>query len=58
LGKPEGTRPLGRLRRRWKNNIKMDVQEMGYEGVDRIYLTQDIDQWRALVNTVIYLRVP
>jgi hypothetical protein len=43
VGKPEGKRPLGRLRRRWEDNIKMDLQEVGYEGMDRIELAQDRD---------------
>jgi hypothetical protein len=51
-GKPEGKRPLGRSRRRWKNNIKMDHREIGLGGMDCIDLTQDRDQWRALVKTV------
>jgi hypothetical protein len=57
-GKPEGKRPLGRPRRRWVNNIKMDLEEIGWNGMDWIELAQDRDQWRALVNTVINLRVP
>jgi hypothetical protein len=56
--KPEIKRPLGRLRRRWVDNIKVDHREIGWDGVDRIDLAQDRDQWRALVNTVINLRVP
>jgi hypothetical protein len=52
VGKPEGKRPLGRPRRRWVDNIKMDLREIGWDGVDWIDLTQDRDQWRALVNTV------
>jgi hypothetical protein len=58
MGKPEGKRPLGRPRRRWEENIKMDLQEVGCWGVDWIDLAQDRDRWRALVNTVINLRVP
>jgi hypothetical protein len=58
MGKPEGQRPLGRPTRRWEDNIKMDVQKVGYEGVDWIELGQDRDRWRALVNTVMNLRVP
>jgi hypothetical protein len=57
VGKPEGRRPLGRLRRRWENNIKMDLKEVG-GGVDWIDLAQDRDRWRALVNAVKRLRVP
>jgi hypothetical protein len=51
-------RPLGRPRRRWVDNIKMDLREKGWDGVDWIYMAQDRDQWRALVNTVLILRVP
>jgi hypothetical protein len=58
VGKPEGKRPLGRPRRRWVDNIKMDLRETGWNGMDWIKLAQDRDQWRALVNTVIKLRVP
>jgi hypothetical protein len=55
--KPEGKRPLGRPRRRWVDNIKMNLREIGWDGVDWIELAQDKDQWRALVNTVMNLRV-
>jgi hypothetical protein len=58
VGKPVGKRPLGRPRRRWVNNIKMDLRQMGWDVIDWIDLTQDSDQWWALVNTVINLRVP
>jgi hypothetical protein len=58
VGKPEGKRPLGRLRRRWEDNIRMDFGEIGWGGMDWIDLAQDKDQWSALVNTVINLRVP
>jgi hypothetical protein len=58
VGKPEGRRPLGRPRRRWENNIKMDLMEIGFGDVDWIHLAQDWDRWRALVNTVMSLRVP
>jgi hypothetical protein len=58
LGKPEGNRPLGRPRRRWVDNIKMDLREIGWGGIDWIDLAHDRDQWRALVNTVMNLRVP
>jgi hypothetical protein len=58
LGKPEGKIPLGRPRRMWVNNIKMDIREIGRDVVDWIDLAQDRDQWRALVNTVMNLRVP
>jgi hypothetical protein len=54
----EGKRPLGRPRRRWEDNIKMDRREMGWGGMEWIDLAQDRDQWRALVNTVMNLRVP
>ena len=57
-GKPEGKRPLGRPRRRWEDNIKMVLQEVGCEGVDWIELVQDRDRWRALVTAVMNLRVP
>jgi hypothetical protein len=53
-----GKRPLGRPRRRWVNNIKMDLREIGWDAVDWIDLAQDRDQWRALVNMVMNLRVP
>jgi hypothetical protein len=56
--KPEGKRPLGRSRRRWVDNIKMDLREIGWDDMDWIDLAQDRDQWRALVNTVMNLRVP
>jgi hypothetical protein len=58
VGKPEGRRPLGRPRRRWENNIKMDLREVGWGDVDWIDLAQDRDRRRALVNTVMNLRVP
>jgi hypothetical protein len=58
VGKPEGKRPLGRPRRRWMGNIKIDLREIGWDGMDWIDLAQDRDQWRALVNTVMNLRVP
>ena len=57
VGKPEGKRPLGRLRHRWEDNIKMDLWEVGGSG-DWMELAQDRDRWRALVNTVMNLRVP
>ena len=58
VGKPEGKRPLGRPRRRWKYNIKMDLQELGGGCGDWMELAQDRDMWRALVNTARNLRVP
>jgi hypothetical protein len=58
VGKPEGKRPLGRPRCRWLNNIKMDLRERGWGGTDWIALAHDRDQWRALVNAVMNLRVP
>jgi hypothetical protein len=58
VGKPEGKRPLGRWRRRWIDNIKMDHSEIGLRVVDWIGLAQDSCRWRALVNAVIKLRVP
>ena len=58
VGKPEGRKPLGRPRRRWEDNIKMDRQEVGSGGMDWIELAPDRDRWRALVNAVISLRVP
>jgi hypothetical protein len=58
VGKPEGTRPIRRPRRRWDDNIKMDLREIGWSGMDWIDLDQDRDQWRALVNKVMNIRVP
>jgi len=58
VGKPEGKRPLGRLKRRWENNIKMDLQEVKCGVIDCIELVQDKDRWWALVNAVKNLRVP
>ena len=58
MGKPEGKRPFGRHRRRWENNIKMDLQEVGCGGMDWIELAQDRDRWRELVNAVMNLQVP
>jgi hypothetical protein len=58
VGRLEGRKPLGRPRRRWEYNIKMDLREIGFGDVDWIHLVQDRDTWRALVNTVMNLRVP
>jgi hypothetical protein len=58
VGKPEGKRPLGRTRRRWEDNIKMDLQEMGFGVMDWIDLAQNRDRWRALVNAVKKIWVP
>jgi hypothetical protein len=58
VGNPEGQRPLGRPKHRWVDNIKMDIREIGWDGVDWIDMAQDRDQWRALLNTVLNLRVP
>jgi hypothetical protein len=58
VGRPEGRRPLGRPRRRWEDNIKMDLQEVRWRGMDWIDMAQDRDRWWALVNAVTNLRVP
>jgi hypothetical protein len=58
VGEPEGKRPLGRPRLRWVDSIKVDLREIGWGGMDWIDLTQDRDQWRTLVNTVMNLRIP
>ena len=58
VGKPEGKRPLGRPRRRWVDNIRMDLQEVGCGYMDWIGLTQDRDRWRTLVSAVMTYRVP
>jgi hypothetical protein len=58
VGKPDGKTPLGRPRRRWVDNIKTDLREIGWDGMNWIDLVQDRDKWRALVNTVMNLRVP
>jgi hypothetical protein len=57
VGKPEGKRPLGRPNRTWLDNIKIDLREIGWDGMDWIDLVQDRDRWRTLVNTVMNLRV-
>jgi hypothetical protein len=58
VGKLEGKRPLGRPRRRWVDNIKIDLREIGWDGMDWIDLAEDREQWTALVNTVMNLRFP
>jgi hypothetical protein len=58
VGNPEGKGPLGRPRRRWVNNIKMDLREIGWDDMDWIDLAQCRDQWRALVSLVINLQIP
>ena len=58
MGKPEGKRPRGKSRRRWEDNIKMDLQEVGSGSMDWIELAQDRDRWRALVTAVMNLLVP
>jgi hypothetical protein len=58
VGKPEGKRSLEKHKRRWEDNIKMDLKEIGWEGVDRIHLAQGKDQWLTLLKMVMKLRVP
>ena len=58
VGKPEGKRPMGRPRSGWEDNIKMDLQEVGYLGMDWNKLAQDRDRWRVLVNAVMNLLIP
>jgi hypothetical protein len=58
VGEPEGRRSLGRPGRRWENNIKVDLRQMGWGGMDWIDLAQDSDKWRPLVKTVMNFRVP
>jgi hypothetical protein len=58
VGQLQGKRPLGRRRRSWVDNIKVDLRQIGWGGMDWIDMAQDRDQWRALLNTVINLRVP
>jgi hypothetical protein len=58
VGKPEEKKPLGIPRRRWEDSIKMELRAIGWGGMEWIYLAQDRDKWRALVNTVMNRRVP
>jgi len=58
VGKPEGNRPLGRSKRRWEGNIKMELQEIGCGGMDWFDLAQDLDRWRTHVNAVMDIWVP
>jgi hypothetical protein len=58
VGTPAGKRPLGKSRSRWVDNIKIDLREIGWDGVDWVCMAQERDQWRALVNKVLNLRVP
>jgi hypothetical protein len=58
VGEPERKRPLGRPRRRWEDSVRMDLMETGWKIVDRMHLAQDRDQWLAVVNTVMNLRLP
>jgi hypothetical protein len=58
VGRPKGKRPLGRPRRRWEDNIKLDLREIGIDGANWIRLAQDRVQWWAFVNTVMKLWVP
>jgi hypothetical protein len=58
VGKPEGRRPLGRPRRRWVVNVRMHLAEVGWDDVDWIGVANDRDRWRALVNSVLNLRIP
>jgi hypothetical protein len=58
VGKPEGRRPLGRPKLRWLDSIRMDIVEVGWGEVDWVGLAQDRDRWRALVNSILNLRVP
>jgi hypothetical protein len=58
VGRPDGKRPLGRSRRRWEDNIKMDLREIGIDGANWIWLARERVQWRAFVKTVVKLWVP
>jgi hypothetical protein len=57
VGKPEGKRPHGRIRLRWEDHIKIDLQEVGCEGLEWIDLTQDRDRWQAFVNAIMNVRI-
>jgi hypothetical protein len=57
MGNPEGKRPLGRPRRRWMNNVRMDLGEIGWDDINWVDVAQERDQWRAIVSTVLNLRV-
>jgi hypothetical protein len=58
IGQPKGKRPLGRRKHRWEDNIRMDLREMGWEGMEQTNLAHDRDQWWNLMNTVMNIRVP
>jgi hypothetical protein len=58
VGRPDGQTPLGRCRQRWEDNLRIDLREIGWEGVEWMYLVQDRKQWQALVNMVMKLQVP
>jgi hypothetical protein len=58
MGKPEGKRPRGRPKRRYVDNIQMDLREIEWSGMDHIDLAEDRSQWRALLNTVMHFRIP
>ena len=58
MGKPEGKKPLGRLRRRWEDNIKVDLREVGFDPGEMIDLVEDRDQWRTYLRPVMNFRVP
>jgi hypothetical protein len=58
MGKPEGQKPLGRIRRKWEDNVEMDLQQVRCEGLDRIELAQNRGRWRPIVNAVMNIRVP
>ena len=58
MGKPEGKRPLGRARRRWENNIRMDLREVGYDPGEWIHVAEDRDQWKTYLTAAMNFRVP